>query len=184
MGLELPCIILRTKDEDYSVNCDDYSAVIDAELETLLQQSRDAVTSLQAELERRQKISHDPPDAIKRCCEKLRKTARNIRILGRLEAREERLTKAAVEIMTKVQTIRSSKIYQAFLFDIQRHCGLGQVLLCASSLGKQKVIDLNGQDRTALVHYVKGDKASLFSSSLDSLAKEYKIPSMDGRFYT
>jgi hypothetical protein len=48
--------ILRTKDEDYSVNCDDYSAVIDSELETLLQQSRDAVTSLQAELERRQKM--------------------------------------------------------------------------------------------------------------------------------
>ena len=103
--LELLCIILCTKDKDYSVNCNDYSTVIDAKLETLLQQSRNAVTSLQAELKRWQKISHDPPDAIKRCCEKLYKTARNIRILGRLEAREEQLTKAAVEIMTKVQTI-------------------------------------------------------------------------------
>ena len=52
MLLELLCIILHIKDKDYSVNCNDYSVVIDAELETLLQQSRDAVILLQAELER------------------------------------------------------------------------------------------------------------------------------------
>jgi hypothetical protein len=56
MLLELLCIILRTKDKDYFLNCDDYSAVTDAEVETLLQQSREAVLSLQTELESRQKI--------------------------------------------------------------------------------------------------------------------------------
>jgi len=43
---------------------------------------------------------------------------------------------------------------------------------------------LNGQDRTALVHYVKGNKTSLSSPALDLLAREYEIPSENSTLYT
>jgi hypothetical protein len=159
---------------------DGYSGLIDSELETLLQQSREAVISLEAELKNRQIISH-PPSAIKECGEKLRKTAGDISTLGRLDARAARHTKSAAGNMTTVQTTHNSKVYQVFLFDILRHCGPPLVLLCAASLGKQRVVDLHGQNRTALVHYVKANKATLVCPALALLAKEYGIPSENSR---
>lgn len=174
--MELPCITLHTKDRDGFLNCDGYQGVVDSDLETLLQQCHEAVHSLEAEIEKRQNISRDPPLGIRESCEKLQKSASNVRILGRLDVRDDKLVKSAVEIMTTTQKIRGSKVYQVFLQDIFRHCGSALTLLCAASLGKQRIISLNGQDRTALVHYVKCNKASLSSPALDLLAREYEIP--------
>jgi len=182
--MELPCITLHTEDRDGFLNRDGYQGVTDSELETLLQQSREAVLSLEAEIEKRQNISRDPPLGIKESCEKLQKTASSVRILGRLDVRDDKLVKSAVEIMTTTQTIRGSKVYQVFLQDILRHCGSALTLLCAASFGKQRIIALNGQDRTALVHYVKCNKTSLSSPALDCLAGEYAIPAENSTLFT
>lgn len=175
--MEPPYITLHTKDRDGFLDCDGYEGVTDSELEILLQLCREVALSLQAEIEKRQNISPDPPLGIRESCEKLHTGAKNVRILGRLDVRDDKLVKSAVEIMTTTQTIRASKVYQVFLQDILRHCGRALTLLCAASLGKQRVISLNGQDRTALVHYVKSSKAVLSSPALDLLAREYEIPS-------
>jgi hypothetical protein len=63
-----------------------------------------------------------------------------------------------------------------FLYDILRHCGGGLVLLCATSLGKQRIITMNEPERIRLVQFVRTNKASLQSSTLDSLAIKYQIP--------
>ena len=181
--MELPCITLHTKDRDSFLHSDGYGEVTDSELETLRQQCREVVASLEAEIENRHTISHDPPTGIKESCEKLHKSARSIRVLGRLDIRDEKLVRAGIEIMTTTQKIRGSKVYQEFLQDILRHCGAALVLLCSASLGKHRIISLNTQDRTALVHYVKGNKAFLSFSALELLAGEYKIPCENSKLY-
>jgi hypothetical protein len=174
--MEHPRITLRTKDRDFFSHGDDYGGVTDAELEALLQQSRELVLSLETELENRQSVRHGLPEGIRESCKKLYESAGNIRILGRLNDRDAKLAKAASIVMTVVQTNRGSKVYQVFLLDILRQCGRTLVLLCAASLGKQRVIALNEQSRTSLVHYVKTNMSSLNSPALDLLATEYGMP--------
>jgi len=179
--MELPCVVLRTKDRDYFLCVDGYGGVINSELETLLQQSREVVLSLEKELEQRKvAMNLDSPNGISECCEKIQKSVASLKILGRLDDRAAKLVDAAVETMTTPQTVRASKVYQTFLHDILRHCGRGLVLLCAASLGRQRVITLNSQGRIQLVHYVKNHKTTLDSSTLDSLATEFAIPHNNG----
>lgn len=182
--MELPCITLQTTDRDSFLHSDGYREVTDSELETLLQQCRAVAVSLEEEIENRQTISHEPPTGIKESCEKLHKSSRSIRVLGRLDVRDEKLVRAGIEIMSTAQTIRPSKVYQVFLKDILRHCGSALVLLCSASLGKHRIVSLSGPDRIALVHYVKGKRASLSSSALELLAEEYKIPSKNSTLPT
>ncbi len=179
--MELPCVVLRTKDRDYFLCIDGYGGVINSELETLLQQSREVVLSLEKELEQRQ-VTTDlaSPKGISECCEKIQKSVASLKVLERLDDRATKLITAAVETMTTQQTVHASKVYQMFLHDILRHCGRGLVLLCAASLGRQRVIKLNSRDRTQLVHYIKNHKTTLDSSTLDSLATNFEIPHDNG----
>jgi hypothetical protein len=61
---------IGAENKDFLLHRNGYSKVTDSELETLLQQSREAVISLEAKLKNRQIITY-PPSAIKECSEKL-----------------------------------------------------------------------------------------------------------------
>ena len=84
----------------------------------------------------------------------------------------------------KPQTNRDSKIYQLFLYDILRHSGSGLVVLCAASLGKQRVVHLSEDERVGLVSYIKNNKANLHFPALELLAQEYQIPPVNGLYDT
>ncbi|OCK74894.1 hypothetical protein K432DRAFT_386533 [Lepidopterella palustris CBS 459.81] len=173
--MELPCVMLRTKERDHFSYQDSYGEVTNSELEAFLEQARKTVLSLEAELEKRQIVALGLSNGVSDCSEKLRKNAGNLKILGRLDDRATRLAVDAVTILKTEQTNRASKIYQTFLGDILRHCGRGLVLLCATSLGKQRVNSLNNQDRVGLVNYLTINKTALESPILDSLAEKYQI---------
>jgi hypothetical protein len=132
---------------------------------------------------RRPKKSRPKPDGIKECQGRLSKGAEAIQILNRVPDRGVQHVMKAVGIMTTPQTTRESKVYQSFLYDILRHAGRGLVLLCAASLGKQRVVQLNALDKTSLVRHIKDNKAVLYSPVLESLAETFQAPSQEGKCF-
>lgn len=142
----------------------------------------DAESCLETENEEQQaRKSHD---GIEACREKLRKDSGAIKILERLSGRGPKLVDDAVEILARPQATRDSKVYQLFLHDILRHAGPGMVVLCAASLGKQRVVHLAEDDRIGIVSYVKENRANLHCPSLELLAEEYRVPFMNGLYDT
>ncbi|KAH6701338.1 hypothetical protein BKA61DRAFT_433875, partial [Leptodontidium sp. MPI-SDFR-AT-0119] len=116
------------------------------------------------------------PDGSKECFERLAEVVGTIRILERLSDRGAKHVDTAVDILTTSQTTRESKVYQTFLHDILRQAGRGLVVLCAASLGKQRVVQLSESDRAGLVRHVKDNKAVLHCPLLESLAGDFQVP--------
>lgn len=119
-------------------------------------------------------------DGIDGCCEKLRKDSGTIKVLERLSGRGPKLVDDAVKTLTTTQTSRDSKIYQLFLHDILRHSGSGLVVLCAASLGKQRVVHLAEADKIGLVSFIKDNQTNLHCPALELLAEDYQVPSVNG----
>ena len=141
------------------------------ELESFFQQCQKALPLLGEELEGRRVASgNNLPDGVKQCCSKLEKSAADLKILGRLDIKDPKPILVAVDTLRKAQTIRASKVYQLFLTDIIRNCNRGLALLCAASVGKQRIVALNAKERTILVRHIKSNMASLDSPVLDQLA--------------
>ncbi len=179
--MESPYVTFRTQDRgDFSWN-DGYERSTDVEVETLLRQTRNALSSLEAEYEKRRLGKQCAnPSAINDCCGKLLKDVEKLKVLERLDGRGSRLVHCAVQTLTNPQTTRDSKIYQCFLTDILRHAGPELVVLCSSSLGKQRVANLITQDRIALIRYIRENKVLLQCPALEFLVEGHRIPSVNG----
>lgn len=119
-------------------------------------------------------------EGLKGCRERLQSDAETIELLGRLYGHGATLVDAATTTLTTEHTSRESIVYQSFLQDILRHAGPGLVVLCAASLGKRRVIQLNAKDRVDLIRHVRDNKAELNSTILDSLAIQHNVPSLNG----
>jgi len=144
---------------------------------------QDHVTKNSTETEnvgKKSKKLRPKPDGLKECYERLSENARTIEILERLSDRGTKHVDIAVDILTTTQTTRESKVDQTFLHDILRQAGRGLVVLCAASLGKQRVVQLSESDRASLVRHVKDNKAVLHCPVLESLADGFQVPSLDG----
>lgn len=114
------------------------------------------------------------------CRKRLQEYAETIELLGRLYGHSATLVDAATSTLTTEHTSRESIVYQSFLQDILRHAGPGFVVLCAASLGKRRVIQLNAPDRVDLIRHVRDNKAKLHSNILDSLVIQHKVPPLNG----
>ncbi len=151
----------------------------------MLPQDYVAEISTDTEQARKQSKTSRPkpkPDGVNECYERISKSAKTIKILERLSDRGDKHVDKAVDILMTSQTTRESKVYQTFLHDILRQAGRGFVVLCAASLGKQRVVQLSDFDRVSLVRHVKDNKAALHCSALDSLADDFQVPSLDGLY--
>ncbi|KAI9715640.1 MAG: hypothetical protein M1812_005792 [Candelaria pacifica] len=179
--MEYPCITLHTKERTTFLWGEGFEGVTDVELETLLQKSRDTLISVEAEVEKRSlSKASNQPSGIDRYSDSLRKGVNRIQVLERLDDKAAEHVKAAVEILTAPQTVRSFKVYRAFLHDVLHHCGPELVLLCAACLGKPKVASLKVEDRIRLLDHVKGRRSSYNSPILGRLATEYGVHSLQG----
>jgi hypothetical protein len=177
--MESPCTTLHTKERPSFLWGDGFEGVTDVELEILLQKSRDTLISVEAEFEKRQlSKASNQPSGIDGYSDSLRKGVNKIKVLERLDDKATEHVKAAVEILTTPQTVRSFKVYKAFLHDVLRHCGPELVLLCAACLGKSKVASLKVEDRISLLDHMKTKKLSYVSPILGRLATEYDIHSL------
>ena len=175
-------LLFRTARGDFCPPDLEYGRLSDSELEALAQQTRDAVTLFDVELEKRHgAMSTTPPNLIIDCEKKLQASLQNFKILGRLDARATKSVELAVSILTNEQTVRGSKVYQEFLHDITRHCNRGLALLCAASFGKHKIVGMNAQSRISLVYHLKSKKALLCSPTLDTFTNQYNLPTATGR---
>lgn len=138
-AMQAPCITLHSTTQSNFRHNDGYEGVSVTDLEILLRQGREVTTSLEGELmKRHHERTSDQPGELGRCCERLHNTARELSVKERLDGRAAKQVDDAVEILTTSQTASSSKTYQAFLYDILRHCSPSLVLLCAASLGKNE----------------------------------------------
>lgn len=122
----------------------------------------------------------DKQGEVAACCKKLQGDSERIRTLDRLSGRGPKLVQDAAGIMKAPQTSRENIVYQEFLGDILHHCGRGITLLCAASLGKQRVTRMNDKDRISFVGFLKNNLSSFHHPILDTLATAYEIPSANG----
>ena len=180
--MNTPTIIFRSTIGDRSPSSDSFQNLATSELKSFLQQCRESLSLLGAELEERRVASgSNLPDGVKQCSSKIEKSATDLKILGRLDIKNSRPISVAVDILKTAQTNRASKIYQLFLTDIIRNCNRGLALLCAASIGKQRIVALNTKERTILMRHIKINMASLDSPILDPLAANYGLPVEAGK---
>ncbi len=145
-----------------------------------LPQDRNTEKFLKPELKRRHAgKSYNKRDGIDAYRKKLYKDVKIIKILKHLIKRGPTLVNDAVKILIAPQTTRDLIIYQLFLRDVLRYYGPGLIILYTASFEKQRVIHLAEKNRTGLVDYLKNNKPNLRYPALESLAKEYQIPSID-----
>lgn len=116
------------------------------------------------------------------CFKRLQRDSELIRNLHRLSGRGPKLVQDATGIMKAAQTTRDNILYQEFLGDILHHCGRGVTLLCAASLGKQRVTRMKTPHRDSFVAFLKNNFSTLHHPILDTLATAYGIPSANGQF--
>jgi hypothetical protein len=152
-----------------------YDGVSTEELQELLRLGRATVLSLEKELERRKTSGSDEiPGAVKTCIDKIQKSIYTLRIVQHLDHRAS-LISAAADSLKNDHKHRGGKLYKQFLRDVQRQCGGGLVVLCSSSLGKQRIVDLKSSDRIFLLSYLKLNSSSLKHAVLDRLAESHGI---------
>ena len=179
--MERPFVALHVNEKANFLWSDGFEGVRNAELEALLQETRDTLISLEAEFDRRQLSKPaDQPTEIDPYCESLLKAANRIRVLERLDGKAADHVSTAVEILANQQTTRSCKVYQEFLRDVLRHCGPELVLLCAACLGKPKVSSLKTEHRVKLLEHMKMKKSTYIFPVMVRLVTEYNIPLSDG----
>lgn len=173
-----PCITLHIQ-ENVSFSWDnDYANVASSDLESLLLQCRHAVTSLEAELERRQlRKDVGTLSRVDDCWIRLQKQAHQIEIRGRLDDKGKTQAKIAVDILNGVLTEKSVKFYRDFLQDVLHDCGSEFVILSAVGLGKHRVVNLKKDDRISLLGRIKTKKQTIKVSALRVIAKDYQMPS-------
>ncbi|KAF2632998.1 hypothetical protein BU25DRAFT_406272 [Macroventuria anomochaeta] len=171
--METPCIALSVAKGNNFAWQQGYKDVDDSELETLLTISRELVRSLEAEVQARQ-LSTKPQlsSALSECIQKLNMSIKKWRVLGRLDKKETDLLRAACNALTVEQATRDGRLYQTFLCDVNRNCNRTSALLCAASLGKQRIVCLNVQERINLLQHLKLTQDALALPALDLLAED------------
>lgn len=166
---------MQTEGKPSFTSQDSYDGVNTADLQELLRLGRETVLSLEDELARRNtSASNMLPSPVKACLEKLQSTMHTLRVVQRLED-PSGLASAAAEILKNEHKNRKEKVYKQFLSDVQQQCGGGVVVLCSSSLGKRRIVELKNSDRMFLLGYLKHNSNSFKHTILDNLAISHGI---------
>lgn len=172
--MDTPHLIMQTRGKHISSR-NSYDDVTTTDLQEFLRLGRETVLSLEDELARRKVSATDTlPSAVKACIEKLQATMYNLSVLNRLDV-PTGLAAAAAETLKNERTDRREKVYRQFLVDVQQQCGGGAVVLCSSSLGKRRIVELKNSERIFLLGYLKGNYNSFKHAILDNLAASHGI---------
>lgn len=173
--MDPPRLLMETDNKSTFCYQDGYQEVTAEDLQVLLRIARETVLSLEEELARRKLLAWDAlPSAVKPCVEKLQTSMNKIRVVQRLDAPDTLLV-AAANTLRSDSTNRRERIYRQFLIDLREQCGGGLVVLCSSSLGKRRVVELKNPDRLSLLGYLKSNLNSFKDPTLDALAVTYAI---------
>ncbi|KMU88204.1 hypothetical protein CIHG_05375 [Coccidioides immitis H538.4] len=175
--MELPHVLLRTNTKDIFTYQDGYDKVTNANLFSLLNLGRKTLHLLEAELKKQQiEVKDDLSNAVTKCIRKFQKILANLQILRCLDEKAFQLVVATVNTLKLQPSNHDFSVYWTFLTDILCCCCCEFVVLCTASIGKQRVVTMNNDDRTQLVHYLKTHKSIFECPLLDILATTYHIP--------
>lgn len=114
------------------------------------------------------------------CGQKIRYTLSTVKTLQRLEDNNIALVENAVKAMRHEPVNRESKLYWTFLVHILRLGRRELVVLYASSLGKQRIVSLNKQERLQIIQCLKANKTLFDCPILEDLAVLYQVPRNGG----
>lgn len=172
-------IVLETKQKGQFLSEDGYEGVTIAELSALSECARQTLRSLEAELRKHAVVWKG--DFVQR----LHKGMETVVTLQHLAPRADRLVPKIIEALQAeaANFNRQSRIYRTFLCDIGRQLGRGFVLLCATCLGRQRIITMSNQQRCDVLKYLKLHTNEFDYTLLDSIAVERDIPEHPGKTY-
>jgi hypothetical protein len=166
----MPSVILSSSVRGHFAYEEGYDGVFIEELHELLQLGRQIVLSIEVELKKRGSLTTLTP-AVKVCIERIKANMASLKTLRRLHDTAGLAPLAADTLKNVgVREGRRERIYKQFLQDLQKQCGAGMVILCSSSLGKRRIVDLNRMDRMALLGYLKSNLKAFESTILDEQA--------------
>ncbi|GKZ75204.1 hypothetical protein AnigIFM50267_003135 [Aspergillus niger] len=176
-----PSILLQTKQNGLFPSDHGYSDVSDRDLLALVELCRKTTDLMEAELVKRQIwINSSVSTVVDECFQKIRSTLSTVKTLQRLQDNNIALVENAVNTMMNPPPNRDSKLYRTFLTDILRIGHRGLVVLCAASLGKQRIVSMNKQERLHMIQCLKVNKAIFDFPILEQLATVYKVPHYAG----
>ncbi|RSL40191.1 hypothetical protein CEP54_016174 [Fusarium duplospermum] len=168
--MDVPSITFSTEDKTCFTYQDGYDGVATRELQELLRLGQEMLVSIKAELARRKiSVLETLPTAVKTCVEKLQASMTTLKILQRLDD-PANLASSAAETLKNERTDRRERIYKKFLQDLREQCGGGTVVLCSSSLGKRRIVELKNMERISLLGYLKSNRNNFEDTILDDLA--------------
>jgi diphthamide synthase subunit DPH2 len=163
-------------DEGVSVDWDgNYSEIENPHLECLLQQCRNSLALLEAEIARRKGFVKTMK--VDQCFQRMQKLKAQA-LVGRLNAQATENIQIAIHVLVTTQTTNKLQVYQKFLFDILRLHGRQFFFVTVASLGKHKLSNMNEDERVELL--ARGPK-ELNLTELHEIVKEFKIPHADSR---
>jgi hypothetical protein len=179
--MEYPSILLQTRQRGSFLYDRGYEDIPDADLIILLKLAQRTVESLETELVRRHVwIDAKQSTVVDECVQKMRKTLSTVKTLQRLEDKAGLLVENAVNIVVNQPMNRDAKLYSVFLSDVLRIGSRGLFVLCSASLGKQRIVTMNGEERLQLIRCITANKTIFECPILESLATLHRVPYQDG----
>ncbi|PYI03594.1 hypothetical protein BO78DRAFT_194054 [Aspergillus sclerotiicarbonarius CBS 121057] len=175
--MELASLLFDTSSNGTFSCRDGYDNVSDQDLVALYRLTHKALISLETEVEKRSVIvGTDAAKAIK----KIRDNFRMIKVTKRVEDTARPLVQNAIGAVTgPAFTNPGSRRYQLFFIDILRLRKRGVFVLCAASLGKEKVRNMKMDERVEFLDFLEKNISTFESDVLDNLATVFGVPDYD-----
>ncbi|KAE8404949.1 hypothetical protein BDV37DRAFT_282192 [Aspergillus pseudonomiae] len=156
---------------------DGYDNVSNQDLVDLYRLTQKALLSLETEIDKR---SITVGIGVEKAIRRVKEIYKEVRITKRIPDRAERLVHNAISAVTDpVFTEPGARRYQIFFTDILSLKNHGIFVLCAASLGKEKVRNMKKEDRMEFLDYLGNNFSTFNSSALDDLATKFDIPKHD-----
>ncbi|KAJ5790048.1 uncharacterized protein N7518_007059 [Penicillium psychrosexuale] len=184
--MRYPFIVFHLSKDSLLKREDGFQNLSRGVLETLLLESRQAVTLIETELQLRVQQPVQQKD-LDRYYERLQKVSKEISIRQRLEdgaahsARD--LQNALASDLHNPSLARKTKVYYEFLNDVTRQCGCESALLCIIALGKHRLERIKKDDRVSLLEFLGKSKESLVPSELVTFVTAFGFPESTVRLY-
>lgn len=177
--MRYPFIVFHLSEDSLLRRKDGFQNLSRGVLEALLLESRQAVTSIETELQCRdqQPVQHNNCEYY---YQRLEKASKQISIRQRLEdgaADSARVLQSALASNPQNQSLDGkAKACYKFLNDVTRRCGCEAALLCIIALGKHKLERMKNDDRLSLLELIVKSKEILVADELVTFVTAFGFP--------
>ncbi|KAB8212968.1 hypothetical protein BDV33DRAFT_185772 [Aspergillus novoparasiticus] len=177
MSTTLPTLLFKATSGGTFSYPDGYDNVSNQDLVDLYRLTQKALLSLETEIDKR---SITVGIGVEKAIRRVKEIYKEVRITKRVSEKSERAIHSAISAVTgPVFTDHGARRYQLFFIDILNLKNDGIFILCAASLGKEKVRSMKKEDRIEFLDYLANNLSTFNSSALDDLATKFDVPKHD-----